>query len=53
MMKNINKKEISSILSSYFYKSYQKIEKEKKEKYHLIYEIEQVFHFYSQNSNFS
>lgn len=51
IMKNINKKQLSSILYSYFYRSYQSIEKEKK--YHLIYEIEQVFHFYSQNSNFS
>lgn len=50
MMKNINKKQIQSIFLSYFYKSYQK---NQEKKYHLIYEIEQVFHFYSQNSNFS
>ena len=51
MMKNINEKQIPSMFLSNFYKSYQKVKEEKK--YHLIYEIKQVFHFYSQNSNFS
>ena len=51
LMTNIKKQSISSMYLSHFYKSHQSIEKEKK--YHLIYEIEQVFHFYSQNSNFS
>jgi hypothetical protein len=51
MMKNISEKKMPSMFLSNFYKPYQKVEEEKK--YHLIYEIKQVFHFYSQNSNFS